>query len=185
MARRLRDAQTCRRDHRQTLPTASHPRTGLTGGLGVETAEGFRLAPLGNREHRLRGGPKTSPKIFEIFRSSDLAELISRVAEDGGDPAGILIRVNERWSLEAIAALPNDREGGIVFLDEDRFALPVPSQPCREPVAGVEQPSIAGFGGEQDQLTNSGVRNASPGPNITAGRINLAEGKASSTAASP
>ena len=34
-------------------------------------------------------------------------------------------------------------------------------------------------------IVNSGVRNASPGPNITAGRINLAEGKASSTAASP
>jgi len=26
-------------------------------------------------------------------------------------------------------------------------------------------------------IVNSGVRNASPGPNITAGRINLAEGK--------
>ena len=36
----------------------------------------------------------------------------------------------------------------------DRFVLPVSSQPCREPIGGVEQPSIAGFGGEQDQLTD-------------------------------
>src|SRR5580700_7145441 len=31
---------------------------------------------------------------------------------------------------------------------------PVSSQPCREPIGGVEQPGIAGFGGEQDQLTD-------------------------------
>jgi hypothetical protein len=36
----------------------------------------------------------------------------------------------------------------------DRFACPVSGEPCREPVSGVEQPSIAGFGGEQDQLTD-------------------------------
>jgi hypothetical protein len=36
----------------------------------------------------------------------------------------------------------------------DRFVLLVSSQPCREPLGGVEQPSIAGFGGEQDQLTD-------------------------------
>ncbi len=36
----------------------------------------------------------------------------------------------------------------------DRFALPVSSQPCGEPIGGVEQPGIAGFGGEQDQLTD-------------------------------
>ena len=36
----------------------------------------------------------------------------------------------------------------------DRFARPVSGQPCREPVSGVEQPGIAGFGGEQDQLTD-------------------------------
>ena len=43
---------------------------------------------------------------------------------------------------------------GIGFLGVDRFALAVSSQSCREPVGGVEQPGIAGFGGEQDQLTD-------------------------------
>jgi len=37
----------------------------------------------------------------------------------------------------------------------DRFALPVSSQPCGELIGGVEQPGIAGFGGEQDQLTDT------------------------------
>src|SRR4029077_20684262 len=94
------------------------------------------------------------PKIFEIFRSSDLAELIGRVAEDGGDAAGIVIGVEESRSVNAIAALPTDGERGIAFFDVDRFALPVSSPPAREPIGGVEQPGIAGFGGEQDQLTD-------------------------------
>src|SRR6266850_2571511 len=76
------------------------------------------------------------PKIFEIFRSSDLAELIGRVAEDGGDAAGIVIGVDESRSVDAIAALPTDGERGIGFFDVDRFALPVSSQPCREPIGG-------------------------------------------------
>jgi len=33
----------------------------------------------------------------------------------------------------------------------DRFALAVSGQPRREPFGGIEQPGIAGFGGEQDQ----------------------------------
>jgi hypothetical protein len=74
--------------------------------------------------------------------------------EDGGDPAGVLIRVNERRSLDAIAALPTDRERGIGFLYLDRFARALSSQPCGEVIGGVEQPGIAGFGGEQDQLTD-------------------------------
>src|ERR1700751_2159633 len=70
------------------------------------------------------------------------------------DLAGVLIRVDDRRSLDVIAALPTDRERGIAFLDVDRFALPVSSQPCREPIGGLEQPGIAGLGGEQDQLTD-------------------------------
>src|SRR6476620_8443745 len=82
---------------------------------------------------------------------------------------GILIGVNERWSVDAIVALPTDRERGIGFLDVDRFALPVSSQPCREPIGGVEQPGIAGFGAEQDQLTDgddAAVMIGCPAPDI-------------------
>ena len=35
----------------------------------------------------------------------------------------------------------------------NQLAFTVSSQPCGEPISGVEQPGIAGFGGEQDQLT--------------------------------
>src|ERR1700745_3519792 len=34
------------------------------------------------------------------------------------------------------------------------LAVAASSQPCREPIGGVEQPGITGFGGEQDQLTD-------------------------------
>ena len=34
------------------------------------------------------------------------------------------------------------------------FALALSSQPCGQLIGGVEQPGIAGFGGEQDQLTD-------------------------------
>src|SRR6476646_6820645 len=40
------------------------------------------------------------------------------------------------------------------FLDVDRLALALSSQPCGGLIGGVEQPGIAGFGGEQDQLTD-------------------------------
>jgi len=53
-----------------------------------------------------------------------------------------------------VPALPADGERGIGFLDVDRFALPVSSQPRGQPIGRVEQPGIAGFGGEQDQLTD-------------------------------
>src|SRR5437879_12924945 len=42
----------------------------------------------------------------------------------------------------------------VSFLDVDRLVLPLSSQPCGELVGGVEQPGIAGFGGEQDQLSD-------------------------------
>jgi hypothetical protein len=48
-----------------------------------------------------------------------------------------------------MATLPTDREPGISFLDVDRLAPPVSGQPSREPVGGVEQPGIGGFGGEK------------------------------------
>jgi hypothetical protein len=44
--------------------------------------------------------------------------------------------------------------GTLGFLYLDRFALALSSQPCGEVIGGVEQPGIAGFGGEQDQLTD-------------------------------
>ena len=86
--------------------------------------------------------------------SSLLNEFVSRVSEDGSDPPGFSIDVNECWSLDAIVALPVNREGGIVFLDVDRFGVAVAGQPCGELIGRVEQPRIAGFGGEQDKLTD-------------------------------
>jgi hypothetical protein len=77
-----------------------------------------------------------------------------RVSQGGGDPAAISIEVNESGPLDTIMALPTDREGGIGFLDVDRFGAAIAGQPCGELIGRVEQPSIAGFGREQNKLTD-------------------------------
>src|SRR5246127_619045 len=53
-----------------------------------------------------------------------------------------------------MAPLPTAPELRCGSLNVDRFALPVSRAPCREPIGRVEQPSVAGFGREQDQLTD-------------------------------
>ena len=78
---------------------------------------------------------------------------MGRISQGGGDPAGIAIEVNESGSLDTIAALPTNREGGIGFFDVDWFG-PITGQPRGELIGRVEQPSVAGFGGEQDKLTD-------------------------------
>src|SRR3984893_15719710 len=77
-----------------------------------------------------------------------------RVSQGGGDPAAISIEVNESGPLDTIMALPTDREGGICFLDVGRFGAAMAGQPCGELIGRVEQPSIAGFGREQNKLTD-------------------------------
>ena len=71
------------------------------------------------------------------------------VSEGSGDPAAIPIGVNEGGPLDAIMALPVDREGGIGFFDVDRFGLAITGEPRGELIGRVEQPGIAGFGGKQ------------------------------------
>jgi len=76
-----------------------------------------------------------------------------RVPDDRRHPAAIVVRIHEGRSLDTIAPLPSDSERSIGFVDVDRFGHPVSRQPCGEPISGVKQPDIAGFGGEQHQLT--------------------------------
>ena len=64
-------------------------------------------------------------------------------------------RALEGGSLDAIVALPLDDEAGIVFFDVDGFGVAVAGQPCGELIGQVEQPGVAGFGRQQDKLTNS------------------------------
>src|SRR5262249_44055780 len=89
-----------------------------------------------------------------ISKSTDLRELIGRVAEDRSHPAAVVVRIDEGGSLDAIPALPTDGERGIGFLDVDRLALAGSRQSCREPVGRVQLPGIAASGGNQEQLTD-------------------------------
>jgi hypothetical protein len=50
--------------------------------------------------------------------------------------------------------LPLDRESGVSVVDVDRFASPIASLPPCRAIGRVEQPRIAGFSREQNQLAN-------------------------------
>ncbi len=72
---------------------------------------------------------------------------------DRGEPPGFTIHVDECVSLDAIAPLPVNREGGLVFFDVEWFGVPIAGQPCGELIGSFNQPRIARLGGEQDNLT--------------------------------
>ena len=62
------------------------------------------------------------------------------------------IGVDEGRSVEAIASGPSDLEAGVGFLEGDGFRVAVAGEACGEVIGGVEEPSIACFGREQDKL---------------------------------
>ena len=107
--------------------------------------------PLGPLEDGVQP-PVRLPNIFEISRSCLLGELVCRVSEDGCDPAILFIKVNEGGSFDAILACPTDGKGRLGFFDLGGLGIAVAGEPQREVIGGVEQPSIAGFGREQDEL---------------------------------
>jgi len=78
---------------------------------------------------------------------------------DGSEPSGFSIHVNECGSLDAIAPLPVNREGGLVFFDVEWFGVSIAGQPCGELIGRVKQPRIPRLGGEQDNLAD---RNDAP-----------------------
>ena len=57
-----------------------------------------------------------------------------------------MIHVNEGGAFDAIASLPANREGGIVFLNMDLYGIPIMGELCGELIGRVQQPGIAGLG---------------------------------------
>ena len=100
-------------------------------------------------------GRKNLAKIFEILVSTDVRQFMYRISEDGACSACVAINVDECRSLDAIVALPTDREGGISLVDVDRFGVAIPGQSCSELAGRVKQPRIARFAREQDELTDA------------------------------
>ena len=62
------------------------------------------------------------------------------------------IGIDEGRSVEAIVAGPGDLEAGVGFLKGDGFRIAVAGEACGEVIGGVEEPSIACFGREEDKL---------------------------------
>ena len=92
----------------------------------------------------------------------------------------VVLRVRSRAGLNDQAS--TGRCGRLRIVIGCCFRADLPARSAVDPRASVGWHSRL-HNDNHDSRTD--VRNASPGPNITAGRINLAEGKASSTAASP
>jgi hypothetical protein len=64
----------------------------------------------------------------------------------------VAIGVDEGRSVEAIASGPSDLEGGAGFRKGDRFRIAVAGEARGEAIAGIEEPSIACCGREEDEL---------------------------------
>ena len=67
-----------------------------------------------------------------------MSNLLRRVAEDGRDAAGVAIGVDKGGPLDAIVALPFDREAGICLFQMNRIGVAVPGQPGRKVIRDVE-----------------------------------------------
>src|SRR5271167_4592182 len=98
-----------------------------------------------------RASLDSSQKIFEI---SVLCEEVRRIAEDGRYAAAVAIGVDEGRSVETIASGPSDLEAGVGFLEGDGFRVAVAGEAGGEVIGGGEEPSIACFGREQDELVD-------------------------------
>src|SRR5208337_5284721 len=77
---------------------------------------------------------------------------LGRITDYGGDAATLTISIDEGWSVEAIVAGPSDLEAGVGFLKGDGLRIAVAGEAGGEVIGGVEEPSIAGFGREEDKL---------------------------------
>src|SRR5215471_18379335 len=98
--------------------------------------------------------------IFEICSagvniSPELSELSRRVAGDGRHPATGTIDVDKRPSLDVVSPLPLDRESRVGVLDMGWLGIAIASQPRGQVVERIQQPCIAGFGREKNQLANA------------------------------
>src|SRR5271157_5091091 len=91
--------------------------------------------------------------MLSVAALPDVSESFGWVPEDSNNATAIAVRVDERWPIDAIAALPFDGKRGRGFHDLDRFSFAISGEPCGEEISAVEQPCIAGFGREQHQLT--------------------------------
>jgi hypothetical protein len=70
----------------------------------------------------------------------------------------LTIGIDEGRSVEAIVAGPSDLEGGVGFLKGDGFRIAVAGEACGDVVGGIEEPSIACLGREEDKLVGGDKR---------------------------
>jgi hypothetical protein len=103
---------------------------------------------------QLRWTPKSNQKYLKFRKSRELGDAVGGVAEDGENPAGDAVAIDEGRTVDAIVPGPGNGEAGLSVLDMDRFGLTIASQSSGQPL-GVQQPGITGVGGKQCQRTDT------------------------------
>jgi hypothetical protein len=99
-------------------------------------------------------GTRRLRKYVGFVKLSELSELVRWVAGDGRQPATKIIDVDKDPSLDVVSPLPLDREASVGVLDVDRLGIAITGQPRGQVVESIEQPCIAAFGREENQLAN-------------------------------
>src|SRR5215831_15576306 len=97
---------------------------------------------------------KFLPNIFEILQSFARCELVGWIAEHGCCAAGVAIGVDEGFAFDAIVAFPIDCKGSFGFFDVERFGVALAGEPECQVIVAIDDPGVAGFAGEQRELTD-------------------------------
>ena len=75
---------------------------------------------------------------MKFFRSARLSEFSRGISDDRGDPASFAIGVGKCGAINAIVALPSDREAGIGLVQMNWFRIPIPGQAGGKFIGEVE-----------------------------------------------
>jgi hypothetical protein len=82
-----------------------------------------------------------------------LLDTVRRVAENGEDATGSIVSVDKRMAIDTVTTIPSDGEIGLRILDMNGVGISTLSEPRSKMIRSVQEPSIAGVSGEENQLT--------------------------------
>lgn len=91
---------------------------------------------------------------------------LRRIAKDRADVAGVLVQIDKSSAIDSVNSRPANGDIRVGLLDVDGQGVSIAGERCGQLIGGVQQPSIAGFGGKQQHLAKG--NDASVVPRSTA-----------------
>ena len=77
---------------------------------------------------------------------------LRRITKDGADLAGVVVPIDKSSAIDLISSGPADGETRVGLLNVDEQDLSIAGDRCGQLIGRVQQQSIAGLGGKQQQL---------------------------------